>query len=142
MNSIMCTVSPNGSLWVALFERTDGEGKAVARHVFGKEPSDPELYEFIIAHFRELKFSMPHDFKLVIKRRNPQRMQREVRREIKRARKGDKKPKESFAQEVMRKELEERKNTRRALSKAEKESLAEEKFQQRQEKRKEKHRGH
>lgn len=142
MNSIICTVSPNGSLWVALFERTDSDGKAVARHVFGKEPSDPELYEFIVEHFRVLKFSLPHDFKLVIKRKNPQRMQREVRREIKRAKKGDGKPRESFAQEVLRKELEEKKKTRKAKNKAEIEALADEKFKQRQERRKEKHRGH
>lgn len=47
MNSIMVTVSLEGSLWVALFERTDSDGKAVARHICGKEPTDPELYEFI-----------------------------------------------------------------------------------------------
>ena len=141
MNSIMVTVSLEGSLWVALFERTDSEGKAVARHVFGKEPTDPELYEFILAHFRELEFSLPHDFRLIIKRKNPQRMQREVRREMEKAKKTGK-PKESIAQEVLRKELEEKKQIRKARTKTEKEAEAEKKFIQRQEKRKEKHRGH
>lgn len=141
MNSIIATVSLNGALWVALFEQSDGDKKAVARHVFGKEPSDPELYEFILAHYRDLKFSVPHDFKLIIKRKNPQRVQREVRREMAKLKSAGA-PKESFAQEIMRKELEERKKTRKITSKVEREKLNKEKFAQRQEKRKEKHRGH
>ena len=141
MNSIIATVSLDGALWVALFERSDGDKKAVARHIFGKEPSDPELYEFILGYFSDLKFSVPHDFKLIIRRKNPQRVQREVRREMEKLKKTGM-PKESFAQEVLRKELEERKQIRKATSKADKEARADEKFAQRQEKRKEKHRGH
>jgi DUF2992 family protein len=71
MNSIIATVSPDRGLWVVLFERSDSDTKAVARHVFGKEPTDPELYEFIVAYFNELKFSVPHDFELIIKRKIP-----------------------------------------------------------------------
>jgi hypothetical protein len=140
INSIIVTIYPERSLWMALFERTDIEGKAVARHVFGKEPSDAELYEFILEHFRNLQFSLPRDFKLIVKRKNPQRVQREVRREMEKAKTSSKK--ESFAQEAMRLELEERKKVRKATTKAEKEAQKDKKFAERQEKKKEKHRGH
>src|SRR5690349_6391444 len=127
INSMIVTVYPQGSLWVALFERTDHEGKAVARNVFGKEPTDPELYAFILEHFQSLNFSLPHDFKLVVKRKNPQRVQREVKREMEKAKKAGT-PKESFAQEVMRKELEEKKKIRKTATKAEKKAQSDRKF--------------
>ncbi|WP_202801011.1 DUF2992 family protein [Candidatus Regiella insecticola] len=48
---IKITVLLKNSLWIALFERTDDKGYAVARTVFGDEPTAPELYEFISTHF-------------------------------------------------------------------------------------------
>lgn len=39
---IKATVMLEKYLWVALFERTDIKGYAVARTVFGDEPTDPE----------------------------------------------------------------------------------------------------
>lgn len=48
---IKATVLLEKFLWVVIFERTDKKGYAVARTVFGNEPTDPELYEFISSHF-------------------------------------------------------------------------------------------
>ena len=62
--------------WVGTFERTDKEGYAVARHIFGAEPSDPEVYEFVLHQYQELKFGEPKKFTLEIKRMNPKRVQK------------------------------------------------------------------
>ncbi|TAK76764.1 MAG: DUF2992 family protein [Gammaproteobacteria bacterium] len=137
--TIKVTVLLENSFWVGLFERNDAEGYAAARKIFGGEPTDAELYDFVLTHFDELKFTAPQDFELVIKRKNPKRMQREVRREMEKAKKGLSSA--THAQEVLRLELEKNKKLKKSISKAEKETQQEEKFRQKQEKRKKKHRG-
>lgn len=138
--TIKVTVLLKNSLWLGIFERNDSEGYAVARKIFGGEPTDAELYEFVLAHFDELKFTEPQEFKLVIKRKNPKRVQREVRREMEKAKLGL--PSTTHAQEVLRLDLEKNKKLKKTVSKVEKEAKREEKFQQKQVKRKKKHRGH
>ena len=51
MISIIATIFFENRFWVATFERTDEEGYAVAKHIFGAEPTDPEVYEFVLNHF-------------------------------------------------------------------------------------------
>ncbi len=138
--TIKVTILLENSFWVGIFERNDGEGYAVARKIFGGEPTDAELYEFVLAHFDELKFTEPREFELVIKRKNPKRAQREVRREMEKAKKGLMST--THAQEVLRLELEKNKKSNKVISKTEKEAHQEEKFRQKQEKKKKKHRGH
>lgn len=138
--TIKVTVLLENSFWIGLFERNDSEGYAVARKIFGGEPTDPELYDFVLTQFDELKFTEPQNFKLVIKRKNPKRMQREVRHEMEKAKNGL--PGTTYAQEVLRLDLEKNKKLKQVTSKAEKEIRLEEKFQQKQAKKKKKHRGH
>lgn len=138
--TIKVTVTLERSLWVGIFERTDKKGYAVARKLFGGEPADPQLYEFISTHFYQLKFTEPHDFKLVIKRKNPKRILREVRREMERA-KADL-ISETRAQEVLRFELEKNKKTKKKISRTDKQAKAQRSFLVRQEKKKKKKRGH
>ena len=102
------------------------EGYAVARKVFGTEPTDPELYEFVLTHYHKLKFTQPHEFKREIKRMNPKRMQREVRKEMQKAKTA--KVTETYAQEVLKLELEKNKKIRKTISSAEKEAKAQDKF--------------
>jgi hypothetical protein len=41
--------------WVAVLEQRDDDGMVRAvRHVFGAEPTNPELYEFLLRHGTEL----------------------------------------------------------------------------------------
>lgn len=138
--TIKVTVLLEKVFWVGLFERNDDAGYAAARKIFGSEPTDAELYDFVITNFNELKFTEPQDFQLIIKRKNPKRKQREVRREMENAKKGL--PSTTHAQEVLRHELEKNKILRKSISKTEKEARLEKLFQQKQEKRKKKHRGH
>ena len=137
---IKVTVCPENALWVGIFERADDQGLSAARIIFGKEPSDPELYEWLLANFNQLNFSAPQQFKLIIKRKNPKRMLREVKKELEKTVITGKK--ESFAQEAIRLELEKKKKLRKLKSKAEKEAEDAQRFQLRQEKKKQKKRGH
>lgn len=137
--TIKVTVLLENALWIGLFERNDDEGYAVARNIFGSEPTDAELYSFVLAHFDALKFTEPQDFNLVIKRKNYKRIQREVRREMEQVKKGL--PKTTHAEEVLRLDLEKNKKIRKTDSRVEKEARLEEKFQQKQAKKKKKQRG-
>lgn len=138
--TISATILLDGSFWVGIFERTDKAGYAVARKIFGVEPSDGELYEFVLHNFDELKFGAPQEFKLVIKRMNPKRVQREVRREMQKIKENSRPS--THAQDYMREELEKNKKEKRSRSKQEKEARKEKQFLLKQEKRKDKHRGH
>jgi 2'-5' RNA ligase len=138
--TIKVTVLLENSFWVGIFERNDNKGYAVARKIFGNEPTDAELYDFILTNFDKLKFTEPQNFKLVIKRKNPKRMQREVRHEMKKAKQGL--PSTTHAQETLRLDLEKNKKLKKITSKAEKKAHQDKKFQQKQEKKKKKHRGH
>lgn len=137
---IKATVVLDKSLWVVLFERMDKKKYSAARAIFGEEPSDPELYEFISIHFYELKFTKPQNFRLIIKRKNPKRMHREVRKEMEKAKAGS--PKTTRAHEVLRVELEKNKKLKKTISRAEKEKKLQEKFVLHQVKKKKKKRGH
>ncbi|QLH42995.1 MAG: YjdF family protein [Coxiellaceae bacterium] len=81
LHSITVLVYFEGPFWVGLFERHDKDNSAVARHVFGSEPTDAELYQFVLTEYQLLHFSEPEqNIKLTIKRKNPKRISREVRR--------------------------------------------------------------
>lgn len=138
--TIKVTILLENSFWVGIFERNDDEGYACARNIFGDEPTDAELYQFVLTHYQQLKFTEPREFKLLIRRKNPKRVQREVRREVEKSKKGIKTT--TYAQEVLRLELEKNKKIKRTVSKLEKAATLEKKFQLKQTKKKQKHRGH
>lgn len=135
---IQVTIQHNGRFFEAIFERNDDQGVAVCRHIFGSEPSDPEIYEFILHHYHQLKFSTPLQFELVIKRKKFKRMMREVKKEMSKPREH----RETRSHELLREEMEKNKKTRKKISKKQKQQAIEDKFQLKQLKRKQKHRGH
>jgi hypothetical protein len=140
MIHIQATIFFDKRFWVGTFERTDKKGFAMAKHIFGSEPSDPEIYAFVLDHFAELKFGEPKPFELEIKRMNPKRVQREVRREMQKM-KETVRP-SSLAQDYMREEIEKHKKEKRKMGREEKEARKERQFSIKQQKRKEKRRGH
>jgi hypothetical protein len=140
MITIKATIFFEKRFWVGTFERTDKEGYAVARHIFGAEPTDPEIYEFVLHHYLELNFGKPKEFQLEIKRMNPKRVQREVRREMEKMKETSKPS--TFAQDYMRQELEQKKIEKKQKTSAEKQARKDEQFLLRQQKKKAKHRGH
>jgi DUF2992 family protein len=139
MATIKATVFFDRRFWVATFERTDKEGYAVARHIFGAEPTDSEVHDFVLYHYQELNFGEFREFDLQIKRMNLKRVQREVRREM--AKLKETMMPSTFAQDYMKEELEKKKKEKKQRSSAEKQDRKEEQFAIKQQKKKEKHRG-
>jgi hypothetical protein len=137
--TIKATILYDGQFYVGTFERIDREGYAIARHVFGKEPADPEIYAFVQDHYSSLQFGSPEEFTLKIKRMNPKRVQREVCKEMEQLKKTARPS--THAQNYIQKELEKKKKQRKRTTKAEKLAREEELFSKRQEKKKRKHKG-
>lgn len=140
MATIKATILFEKRFWVGIFERIDKEGYAVARHIFGSEPSDPEIYEFVINHFSELSFGEAKEISVTVQRMNSKRVQREIRREMEKM-KATQRP-STLAQDYMREEIEKKKKYKKSIRKNEKEAHQKQQFDLKQEKKKEKHKGH
>ena len=50
------TVFFDDPFWVGLFERVEKDKLSVCRVVFGAEPKDYEVYDFILKNYNPLKF--------------------------------------------------------------------------------------
>lgn len=124
--------------WVGLYCRQEGDSLSLCKITFGAEPRDNEVYEFLLNHWRELRFSpaVAAD-DLPTWHVNPKRRQREIRREMEQASTIGTK-----AQQALQAQREAQKDERTHRQKERKELEAERKFSLRQEKRKEKHKGH
>lgn len=65
--------------WVGIAERWEEAGYSAARVVFGAEPTDAQLYEWIEKEWYRLRFSPAAEGeRLVRERKNPKRAQREA----------------------------------------------------------------
>ena len=135
--SITFTVFFDDPFWVGLFESRDEGSVKYARVVFGKEPTDAELHEYLLKNFTRLKFSEALPAEEERKSlKNPKRRQREVNRELH----NNTVVKKSW--EAARLATEQGlKKIKREDKKALKEEQDKLKFSLKQEKRKEKHRG-
>ncbi len=123
--------------WVGVFEREDETGFRVSRVVFGAEPTDVELYEYIQHEYRSLDFSKPIKNQVkIVRKKNFKRMQREVRKTIYAEGVGTK------AQQAMKLQTELNKKERQVQSREQREEEKALKFRIEQEKKKEKRRGH
>jgi len=68
--------------WVGVFERISDGRLSVCRIVFGAEPKDYEIKDFILKHYYELEFSPAVKTELKRTADNPKRRQREARKQI------------------------------------------------------------
>ena len=68
--------------WIGVFERIEDGKLSVAKVIFGAEPKDYEVQEYIQKHYASLKFSPAVDAVVKDIKRNPKRMQREARRQM------------------------------------------------------------
>ncbi|HBG5342809.1 TPA: YjdF family protein [Clostridioides difficile] len=131
------TVLFENPFWIGVFERQDGKKYEACRVVFGAEPRDVEVYEFILERFFSLDFSSIKLKKNVTKDKiGYKRMQRKVKKEQEKETIGTK------AQNALKLQYEERKQDKKNLSKDRKEEEKERLFNLKQEKRKAKHKGH
>lgn len=122
--------------WVGVFEELDSDKLSVCRMMFGAEPTDAEIYDFILKHYYHLRFSVPVKTEIKQKADNPKRRQRNARKQLENTGIGTK------SQQALQKQHEENKTERKIKSREQREAEKQRQFELKQQKRKEKHRGH
>ena len=130
------TVYHDGRFWVGLAERVEDGRYGVARIVFGAEPSDEEILQFVTSKWAKLAFFGDDPSEASEPATNPQRRAREASRALKQPAMGTKAQQALARQrETMKRESIRARSRRRA-------DETEARFEQRKLKRKQKHRGH
>lgn len=130
------TVYFDEPFWVGVFEELNGDKLSVCRVVFGAEPTDAEIYAFILRYFNRLRFSPPVKTEIRQKADNPKRRQRNAHKQLEKSGVGTK------SQQALQKHYEESKIERKQKSRELREAEKQRQFELKQQKRKEKHRGH
>ena len=135
-SSVTLTVLFDAPFWVGVFERVEDDKLTVAKVIFGAEPKDYEVYEFILKNFYRLKFSPS----LVIENNhtfeNPKQKQRAARKQMQKTGLGTK------SQQALQLQLEARKIELKNFNKMQQAVLKQHRFELKKQKHKEKHRGH
>ena len=135
-NTCHFTVLFQDPFWIGLAERWEAGSYQVCRTVFGAEPTDAQLYQWLLRGWSGLAFSAPvPDGGPRPLGRNPKREQRQARRATQSQGVGTK------AQQALRLQREQGGRERKAARRARDEAEEKRKFQLRQEKKKQKHRG-
>ncbi len=129
------TVFFEDPFWVGVFERVSGGRLSVCKVTFGAEPRDFEVWEFILRHYRELRFSPAVETGTRRSADSPKRRQREAQKQVRAAGVGTK------AQQALQLQREAMKTERRQQSREEREAERQRRFELKQQKRREKHRG-
>jgi len=83
--SVACTVFFEDPFWVGVWERTDGKTYCAAKTTFGMQPSDAQVWAFVLGRYGELAFSKPERSggrRPVEQAKNPKRLQREAARAV------------------------------------------------------------
>lgn len=122
--------------WVGVFEKLDGDKLSVCRMVFGAEPTDAEIYDFILKHYYHLRFSAPVKAEIKQKADNPKRRQRNARKQLENTGIGTK------SQQALQKQYEENKTEHKIKTRELRVAEKQRRYELKQQKRKEKHRGH
>ena len=121
--------------WVGVFERVSDGKLSVCKVTFGAEPKDYEVYEFVLKNYYRLRFSSAVATNVKETGRNPKRVQREVRKQVKNTGIGTK------SQQALKLQQEQLKIERKIVSREQREVEKQRQFEMKQQKRKEKHRG-
>ena len=121
--------------WVGVFEKHEDGTLSAAKVTFGAEPKDCEVLEFVQKHYFSLSFSPAVETAVRETKRNPKRMQRDVKRQLQETGIGTK------SQQALKLQQEQGKQARREKSREQRLAEAERMFELKQQKKKEKHRG-
>ena len=133
--SIGLTVYFEDGFWHGLFEQVYRESYQVCRVTFGQEPKEDEILRLIQTQFVRLSFSPEATVKQHVKIKNPKRLQRAVKKQVKQK-------VSSKSQELLQLQYEERKKHSKHQSSVQKQLFKQEKFERKQQKRRDKHKGH
>lgn len=134
--SIKITVFFEEPFWVGIFEREESKHIEVMRVVFGAEPREIEVFQFILENYGKFRFSMPLKVDSDRKETGFKRKQREIKKNM------IVKGVSTKSQEALKIQMESRKNEKKEKSKLESETEKKVKFQMKQDKKREKHKGH
>ncbi|WP_334073070.1 MULTISPECIES: YjdF family protein [Paenibacillus] len=135
------TVYFEGQFWVGVVEETIGGQLKAYRHIFGSEPKDPEIFQFVIQELSRVADVLSRsrgvegELDTGARRVNPKRLARLAARELNR------RGISTFAQEALKEELLLRKKERKSLGRDERERQQAYKREQKVLKAKQKHRG-
>lgn len=97
--------------WIGVFERVDNNKLSVCKVTFGAEPKDYEIWEFILKHYYDLKFSPAVETAIKQSADNPKRRSRNARKQVENTGIGTK------SQQALKLQQEESKAERRQISK-------------------------
>ncbi|MBR3143058.1 MAG: YjdF family protein [Clostridiales bacterium] len=138
MGKIRCnlTVYFEEPFWVGVFEVIENRKVTAARVVFGAEPKDCELFEYVLRYYTGLHFSPAVDTVVKETSKNPKRIQREARKQTSEAGIGTK------SQQAIKLQQEQNKLDRKIRSREKKQAEEMREFELKQQKKREKHRGH
>lgn len=136
MTETRLTVYFEDPFWVGVFERVEDGKLTVSKVTFGAEPKDYEVWEYILRHYHELKFSPGIAVAAKQTADNPKRRQRNAKKLLQSTGIGTK------SQQALAAQREELKNQRQKRSKQQREQEKQRQFDLKQQKHKEKHRGH
>lgn len=130
------TVLFQSPFWVGIAERWDEEGYSAARMVFGPEPTDAQLYQWLEREWHRLRFSPAEaGERPAAERKNPKRKRREARKATRARGAGTR------AQAALSRQREQEGLARQTQSRQKRQEEAERKFLLRQQKKREKKRG-
>lgn len=137
MTKARLTVFFEEPFYIALYERTQDGYTQVCRVVFGKEPTDAEVYEYFLNNWAKLKFSPPVPAGAVSDtRKNPKRVLREIHRQL-----SGKMTTGTKSQQALKLQQEQAKTARRTNNKQRRALEEQRKYELRRQKKKEKHKG-
>ncbi len=129
------TVFFEDPFWVGIFERIDDGKLSACKVTFGAEPKDYEVWEYVLKHYYELKYSPAVEAETRQRADNPKRRQREAGKQMELSGVGTK------SQQALQMLLEQNKQERKVRSREQR--LAEaERHTLKQQKKREKHKGH
>ena len=130
------TVFFDEPFWIGIFETIYKNQLSVCKVVFGAEPKDNEVYEFILKNYCHLDFSPSVSAEINKKKLNPKKRFRAAKTELSQQGIGTK------SQQALKLLHEKGKQSRKLLHKEKKLEAAKQKFSLKQQKKKEKRKGH
>ncbi|MCM3541475.1 YjdF family protein [Priestia megaterium] len=133
------TIYHDGQFWVGVIEVVEDGKLRAFRYVFGAEPKDKEILDFIYYRLLDIINQSVHSGLDVKgksnKKINPKRLQRQVAKQINKVGVSTK------AQEAMKQEYEEKKKSKKKRAKQYREELKDQKYLMKKQKAKAKHKG-
>ncbi len=134
--AVTFTVFFEQPFWKGIYERVENNQISVAIVVFGAEPSDAEVFEYLNTHFLSFRFTKSLEIQKPKIIQNYKRLQRNIKKQTQQKGIGTK------SQQALQQQREQSKIESKSKSKQLKKQLQQQQFEIKQLKKKEKKKGH